>query len=362
MKILHFIYDHTGNPWVGGGGAVRAHEIYKRLAPRHDITVVTGRYPGAKDYEEGNLKFHFVGTGSNNYILSTFCYAFKAASFLRKHRDEADIVVEDFAPYNPLFSFVRRKDAVVQVHQKEGLHLLRRYWLPGVLFFLVERFYPRLFLGSVAVSELSKERFALHGAAVIPNGFDPALLEQTVGDRGYMLFLGRLHVNQKGLDTLAEALSALTPKTKLVIAGGGKDEEKTKALFWKLAAKGAVSMAGYVKGKEKADLLANCSFMVMPSRYEGQPLTAVEAAACGKPLVVSDIAELSFAAQEGFGLSFRTGDARDLAEKIKTLAGDASLREKMGARARSFARSRTWDRVAGQYEEFLEGRLTHGRV
>jgi len=82
MKILHLIYDHINNPWVGGGGAVRVYEIYKRLADRHYITIVCGKYPEAKDYEEGNLRFHFVGTSKNNYVLSTFSYAVKAAQFL----------------------------------------------------------------------------------------------------------------------------------------------------------------------------------------------------------------------------------------------------------------------------------------
>ncbi|MGD0283392.1 MAG: glycosyltransferase family 1 protein, partial [Dissulfurispiraceae bacterium] len=69
MNILHLIYDHSGNPWVGGGGAVRAYELYKRLSIRHNVTIVCGRYPGAQDYSEGNLKIRFVGSSKNNYVL-----------------------------------------------------------------------------------------------------------------------------------------------------------------------------------------------------------------------------------------------------------------------------------------------------
>lgn len=98
MKILHLIYDHVRNPWVGGGGAVRAYEICRRLAERHHITVVSGKYPGASDYREGNLSFKFVGTTRNNYVLSTFCYAARAAGFIASHAKEYDVVVEDFAP------------------------------------------------------------------------------------------------------------------------------------------------------------------------------------------------------------------------------------------------------------------------
>ncbi|NTU41942.1 MAG: glycosyltransferase family 1 protein, partial [Nitrospirales bacterium] len=52
MRIVHCIYDHIRNPWVGGGGAVRMFEIYRRLSQRHRITVICGKYPGARDYQE----------------------------------------------------------------------------------------------------------------------------------------------------------------------------------------------------------------------------------------------------------------------------------------------------------------------
>ena len=49
MKICHLIYDDVNNPWLGGGGAVRAWEIYRRLAADHEITLVTGKFPGGGD-------------------------------------------------------------------------------------------------------------------------------------------------------------------------------------------------------------------------------------------------------------------------------------------------------------------------
>ena len=49
MRILHLIYDHTGNPWAGGGGAMRVTEIYRRLAERHHTTLVRENYPGAEE-------------------------------------------------------------------------------------------------------------------------------------------------------------------------------------------------------------------------------------------------------------------------------------------------------------------------
>jgi glycosyltransferase involved in cell wall biosynthesis len=95
--------------------------------------------------------------------------------------------------------------------------------------------------------------------------------------------------------------------------------------------------------------------MIIPSRYEGQPLIIVEAAACAKPVIVSDIPELKYAVDAGFGLSFRTGDEKDLAKKINFLLGNPSLRREMGIKAREFAREFTWDRIAEEYEKYLLG-------
>jgi glycogen(starch) synthase len=352
MRIFHLIYDHIDNPWVGGGGAVRAHEIYKRLSAGHDITIVTGKYPGAEDHEEGRLKFRFVGTGRDNYVLSTFCYALKASAFLMKNRHAADLVVEDFAPYNPVFSgLIAGGPVALQVHHREALNLLKRYFLLGLPFFFVERYYPGLFRNVVCVSEASRKKFGLRRAAVIPNGIDEALLETKPSDGDYIAYLGRLNIHNKGLDTLAEAMASVG--ARLCIAGRGRDEQRLKGLVDALGIGDRVEFKGYMDEDRKRGFLSGSKFLVLPSRYEGQGIVVLEAAACGKPVLTSDIPELRFAVDAGFGISFRTGDARDLADKMAFLADNELLRREMGQKARDYAREHTWDRVAEVYERFI---------
>jgi glycogen(starch) synthase len=354
MKILHLIYDHINNPWVGGGGAVRVRELYSRLSDRHEITVVCGRYPGAADYREDNIDYEFVGTDRNNYVLGTFCYAVKATAYVKTNAGDYDIVVEDFAPYNPVFSFLRHKNAVVQLHQREGVRHLKKYAVLGIPFFLIEKYYPRFFRNAVTISEMSSNKFGIKGRiGVIPNGFRPALMSHESQENDYILFLGRLHINQKGLDTLRDAMQM--SEGKLVIAGGGKDEDRARAIFSKVVKEGRLEFAGFVSGQVKADLLHKCLFLVSPSRYEGQPLTVIEAAACGKPVIVSDIPELLYATAAGFGLSFRTGNAQDLAEKMHILLQNRAMRREMGVRAREYAGNFTWDKIAIEYEKYLVG-------
>jgi glycosyltransferase involved in cell wall biosynthesis len=52
-------------------------------------------------------------------------------------------------------------------------------------------------------------------------------------------------------------------------------------------------------------------------------------------------------------LSFKTGDAKDLAEKMNFLLHNRSLRQEMGVKARAYAQRFSWDIIAEEYEQFL---------
>jgi len=100
MRICHLIYDDVANPWLGGGGAIRAREIYRRLADRHDITLVTGDFPGSKRQEEAE-GIHVVRVGSGrSYSMSRLSYTLTAPAQLRRLR--WDVFVHEFSAFAPL--------------------------------------------------------------------------------------------------------------------------------------------------------------------------------------------------------------------------------------------------------------------
>jgi glycogen(starch) synthase len=269
--------------------------------------------------------------------------------------------VEDFAPYNPIFSFRVRRDAAIQLHQREGLNLLRKYLLAGLPFFLMEKFYHRCFRSVVVVSETSRKKYGLGGATVvIGNGFDSHFLSVKTSERDYLLFLGRIEVDSKGIDILLKGMNYLEGVT-LRIAGKGKDDETVRNLLKKTNPLNDIKMVGFLQGEAKVDILKDCMFVIIPSRFEGRPVTLLEAAAFGKPVIMSDIPELQCAVDAGFGLSFRRGDPKDLADKIRFLLDNESLRREMGIRAKKYAKDFTWDRIAEEYEGFLSDIVSRGR-
>lgn len=360
MKILHLIYDYINNPWVGGGGAVRVHEICRRLADRgHEVTVVCGKYPGAISAKTSGLDYRFIGSDSS-YPASTFSYAIRAAGFVRKNADEFDIVVEDFAPWNPVFSnLFTRKPVVLHVNHREGIGIIKRWNVPGILFYLIEAVYPRLFRNITALSTETRRKINRSDAVIVPPGIDDSLLDaqaraganpENSEEENDLMYVGRLHIKNKGLDTLLHAMRRIN--ARLLLAGKGQDEEALKKLAEELALKN-ISFYGFVTEEEKIRLLRNTRLFVLPSRFEGWGIVVLEAAACGRAVIVSDIPELHYAVEAGFGVSFRAGDADDLAEKMNKLLADESLRKEMGRKAVEFAKRYTWDAITNEYERYL---------
>ncbi len=355
MKILHLIYDHIKNPWVGGGGAVRAYEIYRRLSEKnHEITVVSGKYPNSKNYlVNDNFRYIFLGC-DKNYILSTFIYAIKAMEFLKRNYKDYDIIIEDFAPWNPLFSYKlqRKTNVILQVHHVEGLNIIRRYAFFGLPFYVLEKLYPGGFQHVIVVSEATRKKLKLN-CTIISNGVEVKDLETNFFDRfhfkdEFVFFLGRIDFYNKGLDLLIKAAEDI--KINLLISGKGKDEIKLRKIVQNSS---YVHYLGFLDQIEKICLLKRSKIVIIPSRFEGQGIVALEAASLGKPIIVSDIPELRYVIENNFGIAFKKDNPEDLKRKIKYLWSNENLIKELGENGKRYAKNFTWDKIAERYENYL---------
>jgi glycosyltransferase involved in cell wall biosynthesis len=207
---------------------------------------------------------------------------------------------------------------------------------------------------------------------VIVNGVEPGMPHppERIAARwglttgSYVLFVGRL-VPEKAPDLLLRAFAGVADRDRrLVVAGGSSfTDAYVAALERSAAADPRVVMAGYVYGEELRELYANAAAFVLPSFLEGLPLTLLEAASYGTPVVVSDIPpHLEIVRAEGPGHRvFASGDgaglaaalSRALADPAAEREGAATLREDVLAR---YDWDEATDRTLAAYERITRGR------
>ncbi|GBE33587.1 N, N'-diacetylbacillosaminyl-diphospho-undecaprenol alpha-1,3-N-acetylgalactosaminyltransferase [bacterium BMS3Bbin06] len=360
MKILQVIYESSGSPYGFGGAGVRAYEIYKRLKDRHDITLLCMRYPGARDGEIGGLRHVFLGTESDSLTKSVLSYTIKAAYYVKSHGNDYDVIVENFLPATPTFAgFLTETPVILQVQGIMGYHSLNKYSLfYGLPMYLMERVYPLLYQKFVFVTDINVQRLMKRSKRhfVVPNGVGRELMQVNGSDGNYILFLSRIDIYTKGLDILVDAFAVVAGRfenMKLILAGYEFNSSSVLIDRLPVALRGRIEYAGFVDGEERVKLLSGATVFVLPSRHEAHPLSILEAMACGKPVVVSDIPELRFVEKNRLGLAFRSGSSEDLSEKISLLLEDEELRGEMGERGRRFAADFTWDEIAPKFEAAL---------
>lgn len=187
---------------------------------------------------------------------------------------------------------------------------------------------------------------------VKPNSVpDPGVPSPRVGPPSYAAFVGRL-VEEKGVRTLLAAWRAVGDRMPLRVAGDGP----LRPLVERAAAdNSAVEYVGWLDEAGLDGFVAGAEVLIVPSEwYEaGEPLVLLRALAAGRPVVVSDLDNLSARVRETHsGVTFRTGDAADLADTvINSLAGLAELRS-MGIRGRrTYERHFTPERNREQLEQ-----------
>ncbi len=220
---------------------------------------------------------------------------------------------------------------------------------------------------------------------IIPPGVDLAHFYQIPADEAkafvglkpddrMVLFVGRIEP-LKGVETLIRAMSTLKLRgsdrpVHLAIIGGDpavSRQEMTAemARLQHLCDDLHVEQTVLFLGKRRQDTLpyyySAAEVVVMPSHYESFGMVALEAMACGTPVIASEVGGLGFLVQDGdTGFTIPDGEPDLLCERLDALLGSPGLRAQMGARAAEYARDYSWDKIAVQivavYSELLKVR------
>ncbi len=188
-----------------------------------------------------------------------------------------------------------------------------------------------------------------------------------------LLFVGRIEP-LKGLDTLMRAIAILrecgvqchVPHYLAVVGGdpAASGEKLSDEMARLQALRRELHLEDLVLflGKRAQDTLpyyySAADVLVMPSHYESFGMVALEAMACGTPVVASQVGGLAFLVQDGLtGYVVPDGDPQALSDRLRLLLMDGELRQRMGLQAAAYARQYAWEniveRLLGVYSELL---------
>jgi D-inositol-3-phosphate glycosyltransferase len=171
------------------------------------------------------------------------------------------------------------------------------------------------------------------------------------GPEKNILFVGRLEP-LKGIDNLFRAVASLENLKSItlsVVGGDGNSQEKMRleALVKKMRLNQTVHFLGPIPQEELPIHYNAADVCVLPSYYESFGLAALEAAACGKPVVASEVGGLPAIVNDGVTGYLVPPKRMDvIAERLCELLEDDLLRVHMGTAARIHAESLGWDSSA----------------
>ncbi|RKZ19966.1 hypothetical protein DRQ18_07200 [bacterium] len=244
----------------------------------------------------------------------------------------------------------------------EKIYSLKDIYYKGVTFIdaALERYvFRKKAEWMVAVSQNVKRalveyhRIKKERIKVIYNGIDtedftpPTLQEKRKAREKYgienefvVAFVGEIKRKRKGIKEVLEAINEMKENVILLVAGGEKKGRE-----------GRIIHAGFVRNIK--EVYHACDILILPSFYEPFGLVALEAAACGVPVVVSRNAGVTEVLEDGKeALHLLEITPGEIKKKIEMLYENKNLARKLGKNARKKAERYSWRRMGEEFEKF----------
>ncbi len=204
-----------------------------------------------------------------------------------------------------------------------------------------------------AISKYLATRAEKYGAKrekliVVPNGVASLFFntKKKEHENTVLIHTGRL-VRKNAVEVIVQALNFLPGNVKLVSVGDGPVKISGPRVIQK----------SFMSQERLAEELAQADIFVRPSRSEGLGNSFLEAMAVGLPIIGTNVGGIpDFLTDRETGLFCKVDDPEDLAEKVKLIASDKYLREKIVASAENLMKEKyTWEKISQQmYEVFTK--------
>ena len=374
MKIA-YVYDAV-YPWVKGGAEKRIYEISKRLVERgHEVHLFGIKWwNGNSTIEQNGVYLHGICEPKELYIdgrrsiKEGLYFGIKTLTGLKGDFDVIDC--QEF-PYFSCFSakmlsLLKKSELIITWHE-----VWEDYWFEylgkkGFFGWAVEKLTSRLTSRNVVVSERTKKDLERIGVRkeieIIPNGIDFGKIEKVKPseEETDIIFAGRL-IKEKNVDVLIKAINLVgkeIPDVKCMIIGDGPERKKLEKLANELEMDNNIKFTGFLEDyDDMISYMKSSKVFVLPSTREGFGIVALEANACGLPVVTVNHrrnAACDFINNEnGFICEFSEGD---IAEKIfMALNGRGDMKWWCIESARGY----DWGRIVDLVEYFYKAGRDH---
>lgn len=328
----------------------------------------------------------------SGYHVEVYCYFEYDAQMVDEFKEAgANVLLLKWSRDMGATKFLRKLSAVFRAKSPDIVHV--QYMAPGFLPIIAAKFarvpvvlatvhYPGTSHGSIAhlllcFGALLTDCFTCVSAAAekswfgdsfllntsspnsltarnhltIPNAVDVDEIDKALAEKTPTIFekarrfagktiigtVARLS-EEKGLDVLLKAFVIVRkklPDVHLLIVGDGTQKDYLQKLAANLGIANSCTWLGRLPWSEAMGYLGLMDIVVVPSRFEGFGLAAIEAMACKKPVVASNVDGLAEIIQDGKnGFVVDVADVKGFVEKIITLLKDEPQRKKIGQVAR----------------------------
>lgn len=194
---------------------------------------------------------------------------------------------------------------------------------------------------------------------IIPNGFNPPTETKEVFSLSGIkaIFIGRLDMYHKGLDSLLEGCKSIKDTLigenfTLDIYGPKRyDYERIDKYIKENGLENIISLKGETSGSEKEQALLNSDLFILTSRFEGHPMGLVEAIAYGLPCLVSPGSNMSKEILDSHGGWVCQTDAESIAETIVEILKNKKELPAKGENAKKLSLSYNWDNIACNFHD-----------
>ena len=359
MKVLAVIREFPPYTW-GGGGKVSEYIINFSSQYGVEFTVIANQPKLSISKEsKNNITIYRVPALGSSFLTRIPSFSLHASILVSKLQEQFDLIYTT----SPLYCKIK-KPLIVHFHGTRYGEYLACKRLKKPLYAFLNRIYvpfDKVMLkkadGIIVLSQnMIKEISAMGGVkkeiAVIPNGVDtnlfkPSKLRNFNFPEKKVLYVGRLDL-RKGIDILFYAFQKIIKKikAKLIIVGEGKEKSKLVSLAKSLSL--PVDFLGKVEHKNLPQVYNYADLFVLPSLYEGFPLVALEAMACGAPTIVSDAVPL-----EGIP-KFPAGNIDKLANSLLEILSSEDKLQKLSQTCFEIAQKYSWENTIFKIVEFFK--------